>query len=164
MTDDLTVKVQDVLGHLEKERDFAGEREVHLRLGESTIDGPMRVHGNVRGTTDGVHARFTVRATGQFQCVRCLTEWSEEVDATGSQHFQSSPDEDGYGIVDGEIDLAGPARDELALALPAAPVHNANCKGLCPICGTDLNTDPCDGHGDDSDSPFSVLKDLFDSS
>jgi uncharacterized metal-binding protein YceD (DUF177 family) len=26
-----------------------------------------------------------------------------------------------------------------------------------------LNRDPCDGHGEESDSPFAVLKDLFDS-
>jgi hypothetical protein len=26
-----------------------------------------------------------------------------------------------------------------------------------------LNSDPCGGHGDDSDSPFATLRDLFDS-
>ena len=56
-----------------------------------------------------------------------------------------------------------PGMDELALALPVAPVHDENCKGLCPVCGNDLNSDPCDGHEDGLDSPFAVLKDLLDS-
>lgn len=163
MTPDLTVKVQDLVGHLEKERGFSGEREVHLRLGDSAIDGAMSVKGTVRGTVDGAHVSFAAVATGRFQCVRCLREWSENLEVAGSQHFGLGPDEDGYGIVDGEIDVAAPARDELALSLPAAPVCKEDCRGLCPICGSDLNVDPCDGHGDDPDSPFSVLKDLFDS-
>jgi uncharacterized protein len=72
------------------------------------------------------------------------------------------PDEDGYLIVTGETDLNGPAKDELALGLPMAPLCRPDCRGLCPICGNDLNEDPCEGHGDDSESPFAALKDLFD--
>ena len=70
--------------------------------------------------------------------------------------------ESSAAIVDGTVDMAGPATDELALAIPLAPLCRSDCRGLCPICGTDLNTDPCDGHADDSDSPFASLKDLFD--
>ncbi|MFZ0013870.1 MAG: YceD family protein, partial [Acidimicrobiia bacterium] len=71
--------------------------------------------------------------------------------------------EDGYAIEDATVDLSGPTTDELALAMPAAPLCRLDCKGLCPICGTDLNSEPCDGHGEDSDTPFAALKDLFDS-
>lgn len=134
-----------------------------LRLGDASIDGPMRVSGTVAGTLDGIQAEFEVAATAALSCVRCLTKWEETITATGSQHFSTTPDEDGYAIVDGQIDVGAPATDELALALPAAPACRKDCKGLCPICGTDLNSEPCDGHGEDSDSPFAVLKDLFDS-
>lgn len=123
----------------------------------------MRVQGVVRGTVDGVIADFEAGAdSAHFACVRCLTEWDGPIATTGTQHFARVPDEDGYAIVDRQIDLSGPATDELALAMPAAPLCRDDCKGLCPICGTDLNTDPCDGHGEESDSPFAVLKDLFD--
>lgn len=123
----------------------------------------MQVEGEVRGTVDGVIADFAARARAHFVCVRCLTEWSGEIEANGSQHFTTVPDEDGYAIGDRQVDLSGPATDELALGLPAAPSCRPDCQGLCPICGTDLNVDPCDGHGEESDSPFAVLKDLFDS-
>jgi uncharacterized protein len=159
----LVVDVEGLVGHLEAERDFSGIHPVSLRLGDTVVKGSMEVEGVVRGTVDGVIADFSARAPAHFVCVRCLTEWDGEIEADGKQHFTRVPDEDGYAIEDRRIDMAGPATDELALAIPAAPVCRQDCRGLCPICGTDLNRDPCDGHGEESDSPFAVLRDLFDS-
>ena len=159
----LIVDIGDLVGHPETKRVFSGERQVRLRLGEATVEGPMDVTGVARGTIDGIIAVFTASACAHLTCVRCLTEWDAVIVTEGSQHYSRTPDEDGYAIEDGRIDVSGPATDELALAIPAAPLCRSDCKGLCPICGTDLNSDPCDGHGKESDSPFVVLKDLFDS-
>jgi uncharacterized protein len=163
MSDDLIIDVGALFGRLEKSRTFSGARHVVLRLVDSLIDGPMEVVGSVVGTADGVQSEFRAEAVANLMCVRCLTTWTEKIDVDGSQHFSAIPDEDGYAVVHGLIDVGAPAMDELALGLPAAPVCRKECRGLCPICGTDLNSDPCDGHGDDSDSPFAVLRDLFDS-
>lgn len=162
MFDQLVIPIDKHVGHTGKERAFDSERAVTLRLGLSRIDGPMRVAGRLVGTTDGVNSHFTASATATLVCIRCLLEWDAEVATDGEQYFRLEPDEDGYGIVDGAVDVGAPAQDELALALPAAPLCRKDCRGLCPTCGTDLNREPCDGHGDDSDSPFAVLKDLFD--
>lgn len=162
MTTGLVLQVDDLIGHPEKSRVVTGTLPVSLRLVESTVEGQMLVSGVVTGTVDGVQADFTATANADLTCVRCLTSWVEGLEVTGSQHFSPTPDEDGYAITGGEIDLAGPATDEMALGIPLVPMCRPGCRGLCPICGTDLNTDPCDGHGDDSDSPFAALKDLFD--
>lgn len=159
---DLIVDVSDVVGHPESVKAVTGVQQVSLRLGDVTIKGPMEVEGEVRGTIDGALAEFGTRAMGHLVCVRCLREWDEEIVTSGTQHFSRVPDEDGYAIEDRQIDLAGPATDELALSMPPAPVCRNDCRGLCPICGTDLNEDPCDGHEEQSESPFAVLKDLFD--
>jgi len=163
MSADLVISIGDLAGHLEKERSFAGSRDVSLRLGDSTVKGPIVVTGVVTGTIDGVQARFRVAANARLTCVRCLTEWERQLETESLQHFSVTPDEDGYAIVDKEIDVGSVATDELALSIPATPLCREDCKGLCPICGTDLNSDPCDGHGEDSGSPFAVLKDLFES-
>ena len=163
MSADLIVDVEGLVGYPEAVQPVSGHSQVSLRLGDVTVRGTMVVEGKVRGTVDGVFAVFEARAPAHFVCVRCLTEWDGEVSATGTQHYSRIPDEDGYRIDDRHIDLGGPATDELSLGLPVAPLCRDDCKGLCPICGTDLNTDPCDGHGEESDSPFAVLKDLFDS-
>ena len=163
MNADLVIGVDDLIGHPEKSRPFSGTRDVSLRLGDSTVSGPMSVKGMLAGTIDGVQASFQATAPARLTCVRCLTRWDQPIEVESSQHFSKVPDEDGYAIVEGEVDVGGPATDEISLELPVAPICRPGCKGLCPICGTDLNKAPCDGHGEDSDSPFAVLKDLFDS-
>ncbi|MCI0425670.1 MAG: YceD family protein [Actinobacteria bacterium] len=159
---DLVLKVDDLVGHPERSRVVTGTIPVRLRIADASVDGPLLLTGVVTGTVDGVQARFTVNAQADLVCVRCLTPWTETLEADGDRHFSRIPDEDGYAIVSGVVDLAGPARDELSLAVPLAPLCRPGCRGLCPICGTDLNEDPCDGHGDEPESPFTVLKDLFD--
>jgi len=163
MTDDLLVPVDDLIGSPGKRRPFSGSREVELHLGESTVSGPITVTGQVIGLIDAVKAELTAEAVAHLTCTRCLEEWDEAMTVSAEQFFRRIPDEDGYVISGDAVDISGPARDELALALPATPLCRVGCLGLCPTCGTDLNDDPCGGHGDDSDSPFAVLKDLFDS-
>ncbi len=163
MSGELVVDVSDLIGAPGSSREIHGSKRVTLRLGDVSVAGPVDVSGMVRGTVDGVIAVFIASARAHLTCVRCLTEWDGDISVEGSQHFSKIPDEDGYAIEDRHVDLAGPATDELALALPAAPVCRSDCKGLCPSCGTDLNREPCDGHGEESDSPFAALRDLFDS-
>ena len=156
------VAVDDLIGHPERHREFFGQIESSLRVGEVVVHGPIEIAGTLTGTVEGVRAVYQVCADAMLVCARCLDEWSETLVVEGKQHFGKVPDEDGYAIVAGSVDLGGPAIDELSLAIPAAPVCSFDCKGLCPICGTDLNDDPCDGHGEESDSPFAALRQLFD--
>jgi uncharacterized protein len=58
-----------------------------------------------------------------------------------------------------ELDLRAWARDALALALPAQIVCRADCAGLCPECGKDLNTEPHE-HEKQPDPRWSALRDL----
>ena len=163
MSAGLLLSVSDLIGHPGEERSFSGEEPVQIRLGQTTIETPMKVKGRVVGMADSVMAGFSVSGNARFVCVRCLVEWEGTVSADAEILFGVVPDEDGYPVVEGHIDLTDPAQAELALALPAVPLCRKDCKGLCPNCGSDLNDDPCDGHEDDSGSPFAVLKDLFDS-
>jgi uncharacterized protein len=160
---ELLIPVGDLIGSPGKERPFSGTHSVSLRLGDTTVSGPMDVSGRVLGLIDAVKAEFTASASAHFACTRCLAEWDGVVTVDAEQYFRSTPDEDGYAIVDKQIDVSGPAQDELGLALPTVPLCKEECLGLCPTCGTDLNSEPCGGHGEDPDSPFAVLKDLFDS-
>ncbi|HET9203885.1 MAG TPA: DUF177 domain-containing protein [Acidimicrobiia bacterium] len=158
----LVVAVGDLIGSPGKDRPFAAVVPVHLSFEDVRVVGPMDVSGRAIGLIDAVEADFTVTATAHLTCIRCLTEWDSHVEVGARQFFRRVPDDGGYPIIDDEIDLYEPARDELALALPSTPVCREDCRGLCPTCGTDLNSDPCGGHGDDSDSPFASLRDLFD--
>lgn len=60
-----------------------------------------------------------------------------------------------------KINLLKPMIDTLLLEIPIAPVCKENCKGLCPICGTNLNIKQCKCQGKRPESPFLVLKDII---
>ena len=60
---------------------------------------------------------------------------AREVDQPGDVEELRSPYLDGD-----ELDVAAWARDALALALPTQIVCSADCLGLCPVCGENLNT------------------------
>ena len=42
-----------------------------------------------------------------------------------------------------QIDLADMVREQLQLAVPMKPLCHDKCRGLCPVCGTNLNTERC---------------------
>lgn len=44
----------------------------------------------------------------------------------------------------GKIDLSPRVRDAIILAVPAYPLCSPDCKGLCPVCGANLNKTTCE--------------------
>ena len=66
-----------------------------------------------------------------------------------------------HEVYDGEtIDLSNYFREQIALSLPVSILCQKNCKGLCPSCGINLNTNSCDCKTEWVDTRFSALKGL----
>lgn len=127
-----------------------------------TLTGDAVAVITLEAVADGLVARGTVTAPVRFRCNRCLLEWEEERTADVVAAFGAEPDEEIHPIGrDGTIDLEPLLHDELSLSLPLVPLCREGCRGLCPTCGTDLNTEPCSGHADESDSPFAALRDFL---
>ncbi len=154
--------VSDLVDRPGERRVETGKLELDLRVGESQVTGPAAVEVVLEGIDGGVMARFTARYRAHLVCNRCLVEWDEAGEVSAVQVYEESPDDDGYALGDDDtVDLSGPVRDEVALAVPLRPLCRPDCRGLCPTCGSDLNRDPCQGHDEGSDSPFAVLEGLF---
>ena len=60
------------------------------------------------------------------------------------------------------LDLADWARDALVLAMPAQIVCSDDCRGLCPVCGANLNeVDPSEHRHEAAGDPrWAKLRDL----
>lgn len=144
-------------------REYRVQGHVGVNLDSGQVDDDVRLTLRVSALSDGVVAngRATFRAT--LTCHRCLSEWDDERSVDVMQVYQAVPDEDGRRLQsDGTIDLEPAVRDEVVLDLPLAPLCRPDCKGLCTVCGTDLNTNPCSGHTDESDHPLAALRQLLD--
>jgi uncharacterized protein len=116
-----------------------------------------------RTTGDGYALRLRFTAQLEGPCMRCLEPaWpsfdvdSREVSQPGESDELSSP----Y-VAGGVLDLRAWARDALALALPTQILCRAECAGLCPICGIDLNAaDPGHAHEREPDPRWGKLSEL----
>jgi uncharacterized protein len=51
-------------------------------------------------------------------------------------------------------------REQFYLSLPMKPLCRADCRGLCPSCGTNLNRGACDCRAGWEDTRFAALKAL----
>jgi uncharacterized protein len=118
-------------------------------------------------------AQCTLRL--QTECAACLKEFELEVPVTFSLTLKPRP-QAGSGMPDemelskedleecfyeGDvIDLDEILREQIILALPMYPRCTPECRGLCPVCGVDLNKESCDCQKDDVDPRLAVLKTL----
>ena len=106
----------------------------------------------VTQSSSGWHFRMRVATSMVGPCWRCLTEATVPLDADvrdyaafgRSQSVAFDEDLDSE-YLDGEaLDVGAMARDALVDLLPATILCRADCAGLCPTCGADLNLAPCD--------------------
>ncbi len=60
------------------------------------------------------------------------------------------------------FDLNDEVFARLCFEFPMAPLCSEDCKGLCPVCGCDLNAESCSCDTKTVDPRLAVLKNLFD--
>lgn len=110
-----------------------------------------------------LQARFSAETT--LECVRCLNklDFSLQWEMTELYAFnKKSVSESGLLVPDdAQIDLQPLVREYALLEIPINPVCRPDCKGLCPVCGEDLNQVDCGHQATPKESPFSALKSLL---
>lgn len=149
--------------------------EEALALDEETT--LKQIAGTVRftRTASGVLADVSARGIVEMPCMRCLNPATVSIELQFRDEFHSKievntglalpkPDEeDPFFITENHlVDLGEAIREYALLELPMQPLCKADCKGLCPTCGADLNAGPCDCLSDESDERFDVLKALLE--
>ena len=133
-----------------------------------TLAAPLDVDLTARSVGEGVFVRGRLRTTVRQACRRCLTSVEQPVDDVVDLFFEplTPEDEDADGEVyplparGDELDLREAVREQLLLRAPEFVLCSEACRGLCPTCGTDLNTSPCDCVPETAASPWDALKNV----
>ncbi len=126
---------------------------------------PIVVDALVESVVEGLLVTGGLAFTATLSCVRCLREFAQDLDVGVQELFALDPrdaGEEGYAVLPGDrLPLDTMVRDAVVLALPSAPLHSPDCKGLCPTCGADLNevTAPHE-HDETVDLRWAALADL----
>lgn len=108
---------------------------------------PVEVKGRIYNRAGVVYLEYSVNMTLLITCDRCLKEL-ERAYHYDFDHIvvpSANSDNDEYIVADGEsIELNEIAVTDLLLQLPTKNLCKDDCKGLCMICGCDLNESTCD--------------------
>ena len=114
-----------------------------------------------------------VQTTLELPCGRCLEPFTQAVDQSFDLRYQPHSENTGEGELEieeddlttafyenDEIDLGHLMQEQFLLALPMKPLCGEACQGLCPICGTNLNTGSCSCKRDWEDPRLAALRAL----
>ncbi len=138
----------------------------NLGLGEFGESGTVnielqpKVHGDDLFLSGTVHAKLTLT------CDRCLSPTEQLVDAALSLWLlaEERPDLDPVEqeLVllqpdQREVDLSGLVAESILLEKPSKVLCQADCRGLCPLCGANLNRGQCDCPQSEMDDRWSDL-------
>lgn len=124
-------------------------------------------------TNPGAYLEGEADASVEAACARCLRAIAAPVHTDFAEQYYAT-----IGVVRGEalaepprdakvigsdfrIDLTPLLREELILATPLAPLCRPDCRGLCEVCGRDLNLEP-HGHDEPADERWARLQALKD--
>lgn len=115
-----------------------------LEFLNSRFDGPIKVYGVLELHTDDVYVDFTVECAIVGECARCLEKAVYNFLETASVKFtRQNAGEFDYVYKSGMVDLTPAVDDVILTNLPTQILCKEDCKGLCPVCGRNLNESEC---------------------
>jgi uncharacterized protein len=148
---------------------FAGDRE------DFRVSAPVSLAFDIFKDKAQYRLVGRTRTKLELPCSRCLDTIGVAVDVPFDLRYQphesNGPgkesdreiEEDDFGTAfydDDQIDLGQLMREQFYLAAPMKPLCDSECRGLCPVCGTNLNRGTCECKRDWDDPRFAVLKTL----
>jgi uncharacterized protein len=139
---------------------IGSSRDIHFDLPELHLPPDLELCGlagsvRIGRTPQGLVVVGDFQAGSKMECVRCLVEFQQPLHTQFSELYSFNSVKSiaqvhaasEMGLIvpeDGNIDLAPLVREYMLLEIPIRPLCKPDCKGLCIICGADLNTEPCE--------------------
>ena len=134
-------------------------------FGEKPFVNPFKVKGRVFNRAGVLELSAEACTDAEFKCARCAESFSESIDVRVFRVLScSSSDEadtDNLQIHDFSLDLDTVIADEVVLENEMVHLCREDCKGLCSICGMNLNKGTCSCSNKEIDPRLAPLKALL---
>jgi uncharacterized protein len=132
---------------------------------------PLKVDAVAELSGSEIRIRGRVGTSLEACCDRCLVSVAIPVERdfdlcyrpvstiARAEEVELPEDELEVGFFSGDgIELADVVTEQVILSVPMKVVCRADCRGLCPACGANLNFEKCGCLPTQESSPFSFLK------
>lgn len=169
----MLINLSDVLSEQHKAVDETVQLDmdfVQLKAGKFPIIRKEPVHVTVTHVKDKeLRIQAETQVTVVIPCDRCLADVEQEfvfdftrlVDlATPDAELREGFDESDY--IDGYyLDVDKMLYNEILIGWPTKVLCSEDCKGICNVCGQNLNEGSCNCEDTGLDPRMSVVRDLF---
>jgi len=150
--------------------DQAGER-VEIEVEPLALAGqayepkpnPAPAELTVTRASSGAVLELALDVALQGPCFRCLQDAELPLQLRLREYQATKPDSEEERteyLEDDRLDLSAWAHDAIALALPDKILCRADCAGLCPVCGKNLNEEPHTHDEERTDPRWAKLREL----
>jgi uncharacterized protein len=99
--------------------------------------GEIEISGETVNENENVLIRGKIKCCKEFTCDRCLTLTTENQIHDFEEEIESAE------IVEDLFNIEELVRDTLVASQSIKNLCKADCKGLCPVCGQNLNDGEC---------------------
>lgn len=127
---------------------------------------PVRLTGVIENRAEMVRIDYTAEFNYHTLCDRCSSSLTESYLMDFSHVLVSSlAGEDDSELILVEnymLDIDELALSDILLELPMKHLCSDDCKGLCPMCGKNLNEEQCGCKEDTCDPRLAVLRKLLE--
>jgi len=134
----MKIRVRDVVTSGIRFEYVVKPEEIGL-AGEDFIEpeNPVRVIADLKRVDDFILGKLAVTFICESYCARCLEHLSREI----TSHYEVD-----FEIEDGQewLDLGERVREEMVFECFPRTLCREDCKGICPDCGADLNSEKCE--------------------
>ena len=106
-----------------------------LNRADVKLTEPINISAQISKGSNFISVKLAIEAPMRLNCSRCL----EEFTVPKSLETELNLPIENRDV----IDLTDNLREEIMLNYPLKPLCRPECRGLCPICGRNLNTGKC---------------------
>jgi len=123
----------------------------------------IRFDGTLRKGVDFVEISGNITANFVTNCHSCGETAKSNIEFEIFETYRREPADSEYELFGDEVDFDEMILENVRLNLPIKILCKDDCKGVCLICGKNLNRESCDCEKEEkSESPFDVLNKLLD--
>ena len=167
---DLTRQLSEGIRNNRNAEDFTGNVKTYpVRIDAESIEGytileqdPISLAVNRTGKSS-VYIEGSVRLVLEIPCDRCLEMTRQEIAFELSREVDlEEPDDEAQAFIEEKsIDVDAFLYSDIVMNLPMKVLCKESCKGLCKVCGINLNKETCDCDTFVPDPRMAAIADAF---
>jgi uncharacterized protein len=152
----MIVKLHDIEESITVKGAMDGSRYKRPEDVDLSFDSPIEYELTVSMMGENVRVEGPIRCTMRLVCDRCLEPFPLPVSTHLDIELEPKSDQpklpeveltggelDVYYFEGDELELEPYIYEEVMLAIPIKALCSETCKGICPVCGKNQNTETC---------------------